>query len=45
MLNAFDPADPSRMFVHYSGEPNGDTVVEEYSFPLADAAASPAPVA
>ena len=40
---AFNPVDPSRMFVHYSAN-NGDTVIEEYSFPLDAAAADPSPV-
>src|SRR3989304_6341392 len=40
---AFHPTDPSRMFVHYSAN-NGDTVIEEYSFPLDAAAADPSPV-
>jgi len=42
---AFDPADPSRLFVHYSVEPDGSTMLEEYSYPIASAAADPNPVA
>ncbi len=40
---AFDPADPSRMFIDYTNV-SGNTVVAEYSFPLADEAADPTAV-
>jgi putative cell wall-binding protein len=42
---AFDPADPSRLFVHYSAEPDGSTMLEEYAFPIASVTANPNPVA
>lgn len=41
---AFDPADPSRLYVDYTASGTGATAIVEYAFPLADAAANATPV-
>ena len=36
---AFDPADPTRMFLHYSAAGSGETTIEEYRLPQGGSAA------
>jgi glucose/arabinose dehydrogenase len=38
---AFDPSDPTRMFLHYSAAGTGDTVIEEYRLPQGGTTAEP----